>query len=116
VSYKICINNPFLNCEKVHPLQQRGVSELLDALDKSYVNAVWLFGSSVTDRCHNDSDIDIYVELDLPEDVDKENPRLVMHYVPYVYDLWTNYLADENLKNEIFRTGVMVYEGKRNIA
>ena len=29
---------------------------------------------------------------------------------PILYDLWTNYTVDENMKKEIFKKGVVVYE------
>ena len=65
-----------------------------------------LFGSSVTTHCNVWSDVDLYV--DLSEDV-----RLSKRGLDFDCDLWTTYTADENLKGEIFRTGVTVYEKER---
>lgn len=103
--WKICIEEPFMNCEKIYPIQQKKVKQLLDIIAKNeYVNKIIIFGSSVTDRCHIGSDIDIYVELD------KEVKGLIDDAVYFVYDLWTNFMVDNRLLNEIERKGVIVYD------
>lgn len=106
-SYKICIPDPFPNCEKVFPVQQRKVRELIDRYSViPQVQRIILFGSSVTTHCNMWSDVDLYV--DLSEDV-----RLLKRGFDFDCDLWTTYTADENLKKEILRTGVIVYEKER---
>lgn len=101
--WKICIDNPFYNCEKVYPIQQKNVRFLIDALKKDEnVNRIIIFGSSVTDRCHNGSDVDIYADL-------KADKRPYIPACDFVYDLWTNYTVDENLLKEILSKGVIVY-------
>ena len=62
-----------------------------------------VFGSSVTSKCHAGSDVDFYVEV-------KEDKRIITDYLDFLYDLWTNYTVDENMKKEIFKKGVVVYE------
>lgn len=49
------------------------------------------------------SDVDFYVEV-------KEDKRIITDYLDFLYDLWTNYTVDENMKKEIFKKGVVVYE------
>ena len=109
--YKIVINQPFMNCDRVYTIQQRKVKELIDYLESNEnVNSIIIFGSSVSDRCHVGSDVDIYVELEKEE-------KLINKYFAFVFDLWTNFSADEYLKKEINNKGVLVYEKpKRNIA
>lgn len=34
----------------------------------------------------------------------------ILFYLDFLYDLWTNYTVDENMKKEIFKKGVVVYE------
>lgn len=65
-----------------------------------------LFGSSVTTHCNVWSDVDLYVEL-------SEDVRLSKRGLDFDCDLWTTYTADENLKEEIMRTGVVVYRIRR---
>lgn len=101
--WRVCVDAPFDNCERIYPIQQRKVRELLDDVTQiPAVRRVVIFGSSVTQRCHQGSDVDVYVEMS--EDV---NP--VQKYHDFPYDLWTNYTADDRLKAEIEERGVVVY-------
>ena len=104
LKYKICIQNPFPFCEKVYPTQQRKVKEMLDYLKQDEnIKSITLFGSSITSNCHNDSDIDLYIEL-------KKDKKVINRYFDFVFDLWTNFTADERLKKEIKKKGVVIYE------
>jgi predicted nucleotidyltransferase len=97
-----------MNCDKIHPLQQKKVQQLYDELLKNEtVQEITIFGSSVTERCHSGSDVDIYVTLE------KNEKNLITVYMPFLFDLWTNYTVDERLLSEIKKTGVKIYE--RNI-
>lgn len=53
----------FLHCNRVHPLMQTRVQNLLKELkqDKN-INKIVLFGSSLEFRCSSYSDIDLYKE------------------------------------------------------
>ena len=104
-TWKVCIDRPFLNCEHIFPVQQQKVRALIDEILKSEtpVERILVFGSSVTERWHPDSDVDLYVETDAPY-------VRINTYLPFVYDLWTNNSADDRLKREILKTGVVVYE------
>lgn len=105
--YKICIPDPFPNCEKVFPVQQWKVRELIDRYSIiPQVQRIILFGSSVTTHCNVWSDVDLYV--DLSEDV-----RLSKRGLDFDCDLWTTYTVDDSLREEILRTGVTVYEKER---
>lgn len=102
--WKICVAYPFLNCEKIYPIQQRKVLALVTALSGvPSVRRVLIFGSSVTSACHIGSDVDVYVETDDP-----------CFQLPGIYDfevdLWTSNAVDERLKCEILKKGVCVYE------
>ncbi|MCD8211634.1 MAG: nucleotidyltransferase domain-containing protein [Oscillospiraceae bacterium] len=106
--WKVCIDEPFLNCEMIRPIQQKKVAALVSDLSRDQnVQRITIFGSSVTRRCHIDSDVDLYVEV-------KEDKKLIDHFHHFVFDLLTNFDVDERLENEIMRTGVTVYE--RNAA
>ena len=101
--WKICIDNPFMNCEKIYPIQQKKVAKLLNDLSSNNkVHKIIIFGSSTTDRCHIGSDIDIYIESD--SDVQTKD------VYDFEYDLWSNHTADDRLKKEIYDKGVIVYE------
>lgn len=97
-------SEPFQNAEHIFPLQQKRTKQIIDYLkNDSNVHSITIFGSSVTPQCHNESDLDIYVEI-------KEDKPLIHTYFDFLYDLWTNYSVDENLLKEISEKGVKVYE------
>lgn len=100
--YKICITNPFLNCEKIYPIQQSKVKEIISGLSKDkHINKIIIFGSSITDRCHIGSDVDIYYETD--------NNYEINLICDFDIDVWNNKNVDERLKKEIDKKGVVVY-------
>lgn len=85
-------------------MQQRRVAELVEHLKTNdNVNEIIIFGSSVTNRCHTESDVDIYCNI-------TEKRRVINKYLDFPYDLFTNFGVDENLYNEIVSTGVVVYK------
>lgn len=103
--WKIVIKNPFKNCSFIYPIQQKKVNELIEYLKQDEnVKSIIIFGSSVTSKCHVGSDVDIYVELY------ENKPPIKDKYFNFVFDLWTNFMVDERLKNEILTKGVVVYE------
>lgn len=103
--WNIVIKEPFMNCDRIYPLQRRKISELIAYLkDNKNVQKIIIFGSSVTSRCNINSDVDIYVELKEKENLLKDK------YFNFLYDLWTNFDVDDRLYNEIQKKGVVVYE------
>ena len=101
--WRICIDRPFENCNRVHPLQQRKVRGLLDDITaNTSVESVIVFGSSVTQRCHIGSDVDIFVET-------SDEECLVSGSHDFPFDLWTPSTTDDRLMREIEATGVRVY-------
>lgn len=103
--WKICIKDSFLNCGKIYPIQQKKIKEMVDLLRLNRnVLKIYVFGSSISNRCSINSDVDIYIELE------EEENKLIKKYLPFSYDLWTNYTVDENLKKEIMKECVLVYE------
>ena len=107
MTYKVCIPNGFLNCDKIYPIQQKKIKELIDELSqKEAVEKIIIFGSSVTQMCHIGSDVDLYVVLS------EKVPKLINKPLNFAYDLWTNFDTDERLQSEIDKTGVTVYAGR----
>ena len=105
-AWKICIAEPFPNCEKIHPLQQKKVRRIIDAVSQDpRVKEILIFGSSVTSRCHIGSDVDVYMTV--TEDINPLSRSGLS--VDYSYDLFTNYMVDERLLVEIRKKGVRVY-------
>lgn len=101
--WRICTDY-FKNCEYIYPTQQKKAKQFLDYLSKDDdVESITIFGSSITDRCSNESDLDVYVEL-------KHDKKLIHHYFDFAYDLWTNFTVDKKMKDEILKKGLIIYE------
>jgi len=93
-----------MNCEKIYPLQQKSIQKIVDSLkDNNNIKKIIIFGSSVTTKCHINSDIDIYLEL-------KENKKINFPFVERAYDYWNNFTVNDLLMKEIQDKGVIVYE------
>lgn len=61
VYYNVC-NGPWI-LVRIHPYQQRNVAKLIEAAkDLPSIKRIYVFGSSVEDRCSILSDLDIAVE------------------------------------------------------
>ncbi len=102
--WKICIPDPFLNCEKIYPIQQKKVKEFLSAAcERNDIRKIIVFGSSTSNRCHCGSDVDFYVETD-------KKVKLNLPALTFVCDIWTNHTVDERLYKEIMKKGVVVYD------
>lgn len=102
-TWKVCIDRPFQNCERIYPIQQRKVRELLDDITADpAVSKVVVFGSSVTGQCHQGSDVDLFVSSE-----SNRNPLTSAHDFPI--DLWMDSTVDERLASEISEKGVVVY-------
>ena len=101
--FRICVERPFPNCERIYPLQQKKVRMILDAVQNDQnVEQVVIFGSSTSYTCTIDSDLDVFIKL-------KENSNLDLSGLTFEYDMWTNYSVDKRLMDEIDKTGVIVY-------
>lgn len=103
--WKVVVDRPFRNCKRLYPVQQRRVRQIIDYLAPNpNVVRITVFGSSVTKRCTVDSDVDLYVELEY------DQSHLIREYMPFLFDLWTNYTVDVRMLREIEKKGVIVYE------
>ena len=99
------VTTPFMYIEKIHPQQQEAVRKMVELCkaDPNIKKAV-VFGSSVREDCHPDSDIDIYFEF-----VGEKTDWPVVGGMA-VWDKWDNYTVDIRMEFEIGSTGVTVYE------
>lgn len=107
--WRVCIQDPFKNCEKIYPIQQKKVKQMINNIkEDSNVEKIVVFGSSVQDTCHMGSDVDFYIVL-------KQDQKITFkETLSFMYDIWTNYTVDSRMYEEITKKGVTVYE--RDIA
>ena len=107
--WRVCIQDPFENCEKIYPIQQKKVKQMINNIkEDANVEKIVVFGSSVQDTCHMGSDVDFYIVLK------QDRKILFKETLSFIYDIWTNYTVDSHMYEEIKKKGVTVYE--RNIA
>lgn len=103
-NFNVCINDPFDNCEKIYPIQQKRIRGIIDQIKKiANVEKAVIFGSSVTNNCSIDSDVDLYLQL-------KKDKKVNLKGIDYKIDMWTNFTANKDMLNEINKKGVLVYE------
>lgn len=94
----------FLNNNKIHPLQQNNVEQIIEELKKYVeVKKIIVFGSSTKETCNYESDVDIYAELD-------KDINVKTYSVDVPVDFWTNFNVDPRMKEEIMKEGVVVYD------
>ena len=107
--WRVSIQDPFDNCEKIYPIQQKKVKQMINNIkEDSNVEKIVVFGSSVQDTCHMGSDVDFYIVL-------KQDQKITFkETLSFMYDIWTNYTVDSRMYEEITKKGVTVYE--RDIA
>lgn len=102
-TFRITNSKKYMNNERIHPIQQKRVQDIIESI-KEYaeVEKIYIFGSSVEERCTYESDIDVYVEL--TKDINVKN-----YNVDVPVDFWTNFNVDNEMLKEIKSKGVIVY-------
>ena len=96
----------FPNANRIHPLMQRRVAQILQAVSKDpNVRRLVFYGSSLEFRCSSASDIDLYIEKYDPDKKLAGFPDLDCEA-----DIITNLSPDNRLYQEIDRTGLLLFE------
>lgn len=94
------------NANRIHPLKQRDVSKLITAVQTdSHIIGIIIFGSAIRFDCHSASDLDVLLirndsQLKINASLSEVNSEL---------DIIFNAKLGKHLKNEISKTGVIVY-------
>lgn len=101
----------FKYANRIHPLMQKRVALLLDALSvDTNIKRIILFGSSLEFRCDSHSDIDLYIEK---ADTKKKLPHLPV--LDCEVDIISNLSPSSSLYKEIDKTGLLLYERGSNV-
>ncbi len=96
----------FTDANRIHPLMQKRVGILIDALGRDEnVHKAVLFGSSLEFRCDSRSDIDLYIEK-----YDNEKKLEILPELDCEVDVVTNLPPESRLYQEIERTGLLLFE------
>ncbi len=114
--FPIIIQNNNYECNRIHPLKQKVVSDIYDYVKvKKEIQKVIIFGSSVNIRCNKKSDIDIAIELKdsyFTRIIQNEISEEIQEICEYNSDiLWLNKIEQNTiLYNNINKKGVVIYE------
>lgn len=93
----------FLNCEHMHPLKQRQLAEVVHkARNTSTVKALAVFGSTITDNCWDESDIDLVIWDKTHTFRPPNNDAYDLFYADELTEDWMIY-------NDIVNRGVIIY-------
>ena len=104
--FEILSDFHYENVNRIHPLKQRDVFELINAVkNDSHITGVIVFGSAIRFDCHSMSDLDVLIIRDdtlLKIDASLSEVRSEL-------DINFNTKLGNRLKAEISKTGVIVY-------
>lgn len=101
---------------RVFPIMQKSLYNIIEKLDKEHVEEVWVFGSSVTEYCGQDSDLDICIVTDIPVDYDYVKGLRLVSEVDVDFVICTKeevYSKSKNVNSlfyDIIEEGVKIYE------
>ena len=106
-----------MNIDKIHPLKQEKVYNLVNNLQDNIIRKIWIFGSSPNNSCNIRSDTDVLVELKDESEMDHEDAICSIHK-EFAKALGTNFdlvLTTELDKSKQFygnlmKTRRLVYE------
>ncbi|MBR5369369.1 MAG: nucleotidyltransferase domain-containing protein [Lachnospiraceae bacterium] len=106
-----------MNIDKIHPLKQEKVYNLVNNLQDNIIRKIWIFGSSTNNSCNIRSDTDVLVELKDESEINHEDAICSIHK-EFAKTLGTNFdlvLTTELDKSKQFygnlmKTRRLVYE------
>lgn len=110
--FPIVVKTDCKNIYRVYPLKQRVVAQLYH-IGKEYseIKRIYIFGSSVTSRCHIDSDIDICVDADVSDGMKIfEIQSKIGEACGWNCDIIMYSNLGDRLKETIHKEGVVIYE------
>ena len=93
-------------------------SEFLSICQSHHVETLYAFGSSVTDRFHADSDIDLLITVDEEDPLERGEALLsIWDQLEAFFQRQVDLLTDSSIKNPILRknidqTKVLLYDGR----
>ena len=110
--FPVVVNSDCRAMSKIYPLKQAEVEKIIEAAGQfSFVNKIYIFGSSVTGRCHIDSDLDICIDADTRDGMDIYRLQQVIGEIcDWNCDMVMYKNIGNRLKETIAKEGVIIYE------
>lgn len=110
--FEVLEGNDFENVNRIHPLKQKDVFRMIQcAREDKHILGLIVFGSAVRFDCHSGSDLDLVVI----RDDNKFTIDSSLDWVESELDLIFSSAMGERLKNEIAKTGVIVYRREQDV-
>lgn len=116
--FNLVVNSDIPNLRYIYPLKQKQVMDIVEAAKSdSYVEAITIFGSSITGRCTEQSDLDICIRWNIDcVDVDgvfvqetKPFMKAVRKITNYNCDIVHEQYLQDTLIEEAVKNGIVVY-------
>ena len=107
-----------MNIDKIHPLKQKQIFNLVKNIDCKEIKRIWVFGSSTNNSCNIHSDTDVLIELNQNVDTSKDEDLLCKIHRNFLKSLGTDYDSvylndldkDKQFYKNILKTRRLVYE------
>lgn len=100
------------NIGRIYPLKQKQVAKIYDEVKTNdIVRRVIIFGSSVTGKCHIDSDLDICIDADVSDGMKVyELQKQIGTICDWNCDILMYSNLGDRLKRTVEQEGVVIYE------
>lgn len=110
--FPIVVKTDCKNIYRIYPLKQKIAAQLYKiGRDYAEIKKIYIFGSSVTSRCHIDSDIDICIDADVSDGMKIfEIQSKVGDVCDWNCDIIMYSNLGNRLKETINKEGVIIYE------
>jgi len=110
--FPVVVKTDCKNIYRVYPLKQKVVAQLYKiAGEYKEIKKIYIFGSSVTSKCHIDSDVDICIDADVSDGMRIfEIERQIGNICDWNCDIVIYSNLGNRLKETIKKEGVVIYE------
>mgnify|MGYP002621796224 FL=1 len=100
------------NIRHIYPLKQNQVARIYDIVRKNdIVHRVIIFGSSITGKCHIDSDLDICIDANVTDGMKiYELQKQIGEICDWNCDILMYSNLGSTLKDKVDQEGVVIYE------
>lgn len=110
--FPVVVKTDCKNIYRVYPLKQKIATQLYK-IGREYkeIKKIYIFGSSVTSRCHIDSDVDICIDADVSDGMKIfEIQSKIGNICDWNCDIIMYSNLGNRLKETIEKEGVIIYE------
>ena len=109
---KMFVQEPF---NRIHPRQREIVKCFVEMPKADFIREIWIFGSSATLYCRDDSDLDVFFVVDDGTTMRDVSLWTARNTPSYTYDFLAEYKDDfynatDGVKKNILEKGIKIWE------